>query len=84
MSIKVLTLGRHPHYCNLPGWRERRRLGILPHAQVQCDECGSVYEWDDWGWGDVDRYWRRLHRAEGNGNVEPSEPGSAGADREGD
>jgi hypothetical protein len=51
-------VGRHP--CHLPGLRERRRALITLGTVIECQECHQRWKWDDYGWDDVWKEWRRC------------------------
>lgn len=58
-----VTVVRHPdpqHRCDLPGWRRRRRLGVVVGTVVRCDQCRQHWKWLWRGWTDSGKEWVRV------------------------
>lgn len=70
MGIRVLHYGTEPHYCSLPGWWQRRKLGLTNGAVVECEACGVLWELSSDQEGG--RYWSRLHKELPSANVSPT------------
>lgn len=57
MGISVLTKGEAKHYCDLPGYRIRKKLHIRIGSVVQCDDCHLRWQWDYRGVLDLGAGW---------------------------
>lgn len=49
-NIRVISLGERSHYCDLPGWFRRWRMGFSKGAIISCTYCGRIYRLESSGW----------------------------------
>jgi len=56
MSIRVIPV-KPVHYCDLPRWRLRRRLGVELGTIVRCEDCGLRWQWRPRGALDLAAGW---------------------------
>ena len=57
MGFSVETKGEPIHYCELPGWRIRRRLHVQVGTIIRCHDCGLRWQWQFRGWADLSAGW---------------------------
>ena len=56
-DMRVVTTDKPKHYCDLPKWRERRRLHIVIGSVIQCETCSALWQWQHRGATDLAAGW---------------------------